>query len=61
MNLEKYGPWALIPGGSEGVGAEFAHQLAADGFKLVLTARKTGPREETARSALEQKEQFGER
>ena len=48
MDLTKYGPWALITGGSEGVGAEFARQLAADGFKLVLMARKPGPLEELA-------------
>jgi short-subunit dehydrogenase len=45
MDVAKYGPWALVVGGSEGVGAEFARQLAADGFKLVLTARKTAPLE----------------
>ncbi|WP_141014789.1 SDR family NAD(P)-dependent oxidoreductase [Nocardioides sambongensis] len=45
---EKYGPWALIAGGSEGVGASFAHQLADAGFNLVLVARKPGPLEETA-------------
>jgi short-subunit dehydrogenase len=48
MDLAKYGPWALIVGGSEGVGAGFARKLAADGFKLVLTARKIAPLEELA-------------
>lgn len=49
VDLQKYGPWALIIGGSEGVGASFARQLAANGFKLVLTARKMGPLEELKR------------
>lgn len=48
MDLAKYGPWALIVGGSEGVGAAFARKLVADGFKLVLTARKVAPLEELA-------------
>lgn len=47
---DRYGPWALIAGGSEGVGASFAHQLAAAGINLVLIARKPGPLEETASS-----------
>ncbi|CQD18862.1 short-chain dehydrogenase/reductase SDR [Mycolicibacterium conceptionense] len=47
-DLAKYGPWAVIAGGSEGVGAEFARMLAEDGFNLVLLARKPGPLEATA-------------
>jgi short-subunit dehydrogenase len=43
MDLQRYGPWALIVGGSEGVGASLARKLAAFGFKLVLVARKSEP------------------
>ncbi|MGP4055468.1 hypothetical protein ACTWP6_11695 [Mycobacterium sp. 4D054] len=39
----RYGPRAVIAGGSEGVGAEFAKALAQDGFDLVLIARKPEP------------------
>jgi short-subunit dehydrogenase len=28
IDTGKYGPWALVAGGSEGVGAEFAQLLA---------------------------------
>ena len=45
---ERYGPWAVIAGGSEGVGVSFARKLAADGINLVLVARKPGPLIETA-------------
>ncbi|MDX1882939.1 SDR family NAD(P)-dependent oxidoreductase [Mycolicibacterium sp. 120270] len=48
IDLQQYGPWAVIAGGSEGVGAEFAGQLAAEGLNLVLLARKPGPLEATA-------------
>lgn len=50
VDTRRYGPWAVIAGGSEGMGPCFAEQLAADGFNLVLLARKVGPLEETAAS-----------
>jgi len=48
---KRYGPWAVIAGGSEGVGAAFADQLADAGLNLVLIARKPGPLEQTAAAA----------
>ena len=48
MNLEKYGPWVLIVGGSEGIGAAFARKLAAKKFNIVLIARKEQPLTELA-------------
>jgi len=43
MFATQYGPWAFIAGGSEGVGASFAHELATRGINLVLAARKPEP------------------
>ncbi|UVO14002.1 SDR family NAD(P)-dependent oxidoreductase [Mycobacterium sp. SVM_VP21] len=40
---QQYGPWAVVAGGSEGVGAEFAFQLAEAGINLVLIGRKSEP------------------
>ena len=36
MSYARYGPWAVVAGGSEGVGAEFARLLAESGVNLVL-------------------------
>ncbi|HEY3997821.1 MAG TPA: SDR family NAD(P)-dependent oxidoreductase [Candidatus Xenobia bacterium] len=44
----KYGPWAVVTGGSGSIGAEFAQQLAKRGLNLVLTARDAGHLEKTA-------------
>jgi len=40
MFFQRYGPWAVITGGSEGLGAEFARQIAERGLNLVLVARR---------------------
>jgi short-subunit dehydrogenase len=48
FSAQTYGPWAVITGGSEGVGAAFAQRLASSGINLVLIARREGPLAETA-------------
>lgn len=48
IDRARYGQWAVIAGGSEGVGAAFADELGRAGFHLLLVARKPGPLEETA-------------
>jgi len=44
----KYGPWALVAGGSNGLGAAFAEALARRGLNLVLMAREKERLEATA-------------
>lgn len=50
-DLGAYGPWAVVAGGSEGVGEAFAHRLARAGLNLVLVARNDGPLQATAQAA----------
>ncbi|HEY9595794.1 MAG TPA: SDR family NAD(P)-dependent oxidoreductase, partial [Spirochaetia bacterium] len=44
----RYGSWAVVAGGSEGLGAAFAEQLAEAGMNLVLCARRAETLEKTA-------------
>ena len=36
---QQYGPWAIVAGGSEGIGLAFAELLAKQGVNLVLVSR----------------------
>jgi short-subunit dehydrogenase len=40
---QRYGPWAVIAGASEGIGAAFARAIARRGVNLVLIARRKEP------------------
>jgi uncharacterized protein len=37
---DRYGPWAIVAGASEGTGAAFSRQIAAHGVNVVLVARR---------------------
>ncbi|MBE1491668.1 SDR family NAD(P)-dependent oxidoreductase [Plantactinospora soyae] len=45
---QRYGPWAVVAGASEGLGAAFAHRLAGQGLNLILAARRARPLTELA-------------
>jgi len=46
--VDHYGPWAVVAGASEGLGAAFARALAGRGLKLLLLARRAEVLEEVA-------------
>ena len=53
---ERYGPWALIAGGSMGIGAALSHAAAARGLHVVIVARGE---EQLERAAKEVRERHG--
>src|ERR1700722_11424741 len=48
MFKDEYGPWCVIFGGSEGIGAAFARDIAARSVNVYLMARKPEPLTELA-------------
>ena len=44
----KYGPWGVVAGGSDGVGAAFARGMASRGINVVLAARRVSVLEASA-------------
>src|SRR5258708_28314315 len=50
IDKTRFGPWALIPGASSGMGREFARQIAASGINVVLVARREALLEELGRA-----------
>jgi uncharacterized protein len=53
ISQERHGPWAVIVGGSEGIGAALGQRLAAAGISPVLIARNPEPLEATAAAVRE--------
>jgi short-subunit dehydrogenase len=45
---ERYGPWAVVAGASEGVGASVAQQLGERGVNVVLVSRRQGALDDVA-------------
>lgn len=41
--VERYGPWAVVAGASEGTGRAFARKIASSGVPCLLIARREGP------------------
>ncbi|MGE0284436.1 MAG: SDR family NAD(P)-dependent oxidoreductase [Rhizobiaceae bacterium] len=44
----KYGPWAIVAGGSEGPGLEYSRQIAARGVNVLIVAHEQEPLDEAS-------------
>ena len=45
---DRYGPWAVVAGASEGIGSAYAHILAEKGINVITLARRMEPLEKDA-------------
>jgi short-subunit dehydrogenase len=48
VDAARYGPWAVVTGAAQGIGASFAHALGAAGLSLVLVDRDAAALHERA-------------
>ena len=53
---DRFGPWAVIAGGSDGIGSAFAGELASRGLNLALIARDES---KLAAMATQVRDQYG--
>ena len=53
VDLRRYGPWAVVTGGSEGIGRGYALELARRGLNVVLLSRSREKLEVVAREIRE--------
>jgi short-subunit dehydrogenase len=51
---DRYGPWALVAGASEGLGGAYARRLAQVGLGVLLVARREAPLQKLAAELAEQ-------
>jgi short-subunit dehydrogenase len=54
ISKERYGPWALLVGGSDGIGEHLARKLGLAGINIVLVARKPEPLADTSQKVREE-------
>lgn len=51
---ERYGPWAIIAGATQGIGEQFSYQLAAKGLNILMIARGQQGLDEVSQAVREQ-------
>ncbi|HNB54911.1 MAG TPA: SDR family NAD(P)-dependent oxidoreductase [Anaerolineales bacterium] len=51
---QTYGPWAVVAGASQGIGAAFSQEIARQGVNVIMIARTLAPLEATAQSIRQQ-------
>lgn len=51
---QTYGPWAVVAGASQGIGAAFSQEIARQGVHVIMLARNLAPLEATAHAIRQQ-------